>query len=115
VKSGPDVFADALVPQAGTIDARRLVSQNPDICIIAQMARVPDAVEHAAPPESRDARSRARCAASGARDHSSGYRFAKSQGKSNIANGRNPGEICTPVMSQPRAPAIRLRRIHRDT
>jgi hypothetical protein len=84
VKSGPDVFADALVPPgtpsfpAGTDDAWRFrFSQIPTSTSLFEPRR---AVRNCIV-------SRTRCsAASGARDRFHGYRFAKWQGKPNSAN-----------------------------
>jgi hypothetical protein len=68
VKSGPDVFADALVPRAAAIHARRS-----DFQIVFDI--------DVGSLEERDC-------VSGARPSRNGYRFAKRHGKPNSAIGR---------------------------
>src|SRR5450631_421534 len=106
VKSGPDVFADALVHR-GTpwfpAGAERLALPFPKSSIIA----VSDRPGFAARRMPRAARTRVPCA--------DGYRFAKRQGKPNPADRRKPQRNKHSCNLAVPACAKRLRRIHRDT
>jgi hypothetical protein len=91
VKSGPDVFADALVPRAHADGAPRFPFPKSPRTIVFPLRGT---------------------GGSSCRD---GYRFAKWQGKSNSEKRKNVREIGSFAISPGLAPKARLHPVHRDT